>query len=528
MRFLKVFLVKMTLLRTLSVTTVALLLGSGLALGQAPTVTTAQGKAVGKFIRNGTQKAFLGLPYAAPPVGDMRWKAPRQALSWTGVRDATKFGARCEQWHVWDDYIFQDAGPSEDCLFVNVYTPAQAKATSKLPVMVWIHGGGFIAGAGSEPRYSDSPLVDRGVVLVTLNYRLGVFGFLATDDLAKENGGHAGNYGLMDMVAALNWVKANIGAFGGDASNVTLFGESAGSFAVSALTSAPSAQGLFHKVIGESGALFNGAIPVGSLEERGKRDQAWADGTGAKTLAALRALSGDKILDAAKNGKGIGFSPVLDGQFLPQSAPDVYTAGHEAHVPAIIGWNHDERTGTLSKDMTAEKWKAYAAEHYGARANDFLKAFPGDTDEQAIQSADDMTTAQFIGLATWRWAEADVATGKVPVYRYSFDKLSPPERLHPIAKAFHSAELEYVFGTLDVRQGATWKPEDRTLSQEMMDYWTNFAKTGNPNGAGLPTWPRYDADGVILHLDKSISAEPDANRAKYQYLSAAESKSPSR
>jgi para-nitrobenzyl esterase len=504
------------------------LVGSGLAVGQAPTVTTAQGRAAGKLVRNGSQNAFLGLPYAAPPVGDLRWKAPQAALVWRGVRDATKFGARCEQWHVWDDYIFQDAGPSEDCLFVNIYTPAKAKVASQLPVMVWIHGGGFIAGAGSEPRFSDSQLVDRGVVLVTLNYRLGVFGFLATEDLAKENGGRAGNYGLMDMVAALKWVKANIGAFGGDANNVTLFGESAGSFAVSALTAAPSAQGLFHKVIGESGALFNGAIPMGDLEQRGKRDQAWADGTGARTLAELRAVPADKVLDAAKNGKGIGFSPVLDGQFLPQSLADVYAAGRQAHVPAIIGWNHDERTGTLSKDMTAEKWKAYAKEHYGAEANDFLKAFPGGTDEQAIESADDMTTAQFIGLATWRWAEADVATGKVPVYRYSFDKLSPPERLHPIAKAFHSAELEYVFGTLDVRQGAVWKPEDWTLSQQMMDYWTNFAKTGDPNRTGLPAWPRYDAGGAVLHLDKKVAVGPDAKQAKYQFLSSAESTRSSR
>lgn len=230
---------KMNPLRTLLATSVALLLGSGLTFGQAPTVTTTQGKALGKLIRNGTQKAVLGLPYAAPPVGDLRWKAPQPALRWVGVRDATKFGARCEQSHVWDDYIFQDAGPSEDCLFVNVYTPAKAKAGSKLPVMVWIHGGGFIAGAGSEPRYSDSPLVDRGVVLVTLNYRLGVFGFLATDQLALENGGYAGNYGLMDMVAALKWVRANIGPFGGDAKNVTIFGESAGSFAVSTLTVVP-------------------------------------------------------------------------------------------------------------------------------------------------------------------------------------------------------------------------------------------------------------------------------------------------
>jgi para-nitrobenzyl esterase len=519
---------KMSRLCTILAADVALLLSSGGAMAQAPTITTAQGRAAGKLIRNGSQKAFLGLPYAAPPVGELRWKSPQPALSWQGIRDATKFGSRCEQWHVWDDYIFQDAGPSEDCLFVNVYAPFKATPTSKLPVMVWIHGGGFIAGAGSEPRYSDSPLVDKGVVLVTLNYRLGVFGFLATDDLAKENAGHAGNYGLMDMVAALRWVKANIGAFGGDANNVTIFGESAGSFAVSALTAAPSAQGLFHKVIGESGALFNGAIPMGNLAQRGKHDQAWAAATGATTLAELRALPADKILDAAKNSKGAGFSPVIDGQFLPESVPDAYAADRQAHVPALIGWNRDERTGTLSKDMTAEKWKAYATEHYGAGASKFLQAFPGDTDEQAIRSADDLTTAQFIGLATWRWAEADVATGKVPVYRYSFDEPSPPEHLHPIAKAFHSAELEYVFGTLDVRQGATWKPEDRKLSEQMMGYWANFANTGNPNGPGLPNWPRYDTDHAIIHLNAPITVGPDANRSKYQYLSTLETEQPRR
>jgi para-nitrobenzyl esterase len=513
---------KMIRLYTIFAAVIALLLSGCDAIAQAPTVTTAQGKAAGKLIRNGSQKAFLGLPYAAPPVGELRWKAPQPALSWQGVRDATKFGSRCEQWHIWDDYIFQDAGPSEDCLFVNVYAPFKAKPTSKLPVMVWIHGGGFIAGSGSEPRYSDSPLVDKGIVLVTLNYRLGVFGFLATDDLATENGGHAGNYGLMDLVAALRWVKANIGAFGGDANNVTIFGESAGSFAVSALTVAPSAQGLFQKIIGESGALFNGTIPMGNLDQRRKSDQLWATATGATTLAELRSLPADKILDAAKNSKGVGFSPVVDGQFLPQSEPEAYAADRQAHVPAMIGWNHDERTGTLSKDMTAEKWKAYATEHYGAGASSFLQAFPGDTDEQAIRSADDLTTAQFIGLATWRWVEADAATGKIPVYRYSFDQPSPPERLHPIARAFHSAELEYVFGTLDVRHGATWRPEDRKLSEQMMGYWTNFAKTGNPNGPGLPNWPRYDTEHAIIHLKDPITAGPDANRSKYQYLSTAE------
>lgn len=504
---------------------IALLLSANAVQAQiSPTVKVAQGEARGKLTRNGVQKAFLGLPYAAPPVGDLRWKAPQTPAAWSGVRDATQFGARCQQWHVWDDYIFQDAGPSEDCLFLNVYTPAKAKPTGKLPVMVWIHGGGFIAGAGSEPRYSDTLLTDRGVVVVTLNYRLGVFGFLASSDLANENNGHAGNYAFMDMVAALQWVKANISAFGGDANNVTIFGESAGSFAVSALSAAPSAHGLFQKMIGESGALFNGAIPMGTLEQRSKRDQAWADSTGAKSLADLRAMPADKVLDAVKNSKGAGFSPVQDGVFLPESLQDAYAAGHQAHVPAIIGWNHDERTGTLGKDMTVAKWKAYATEHYGARADEFLMAFPGDTDEQATRSADDLTTAQFIALAPWKWAEADVATGKVPVYRYRFDQLSPTERLHPVARAFHSAELEYVFGTLDVRQGATWKPDARTLSTQMMDYWTNFAKTGDPNGPRLPKWPRYDATKAVIHFDTAITAGPDTTRAEFEFLTSAEAR----
>jgi len=223
-----------------------------------PTARTSQGEVAGKWIMGNTQKAFLGVPYAAPPVGELRWRAPKLPAAWKGVRDATKFAARCEQWHIWNDYIFLDSGPTEDCLYLNVYVPASAKVTSKLPVMVWIHGGGFVAGAGSEPRYTNSALVSKGVVLVTINYRLNVFGFLASEDLEKETNGHAGNYGLMDMTAALRWVHANIAGFGGDPENVTIFGESAGSFAVNALTVVPEARGLFQKVIGESGSATLG------------------------------------------------------------------------------------------------------------------------------------------------------------------------------------------------------------------------------------------------------------------------------
>lgn len=492
---------------------------AGFAVSPRPTAKTAQGEVAGKWIMARAQKAFLGLPYAAPPIGDLRWKPPQPPSAWTGVRDATSFASRCEQWHVWNDYFFLDSGPSEDCLYLNVYTPRSATPASRLPVMVWIHGGGFFAGAGSEPRYTDSALVSRGVILVTMNYRLGVFGFLATTDLANEAGGHAGNYGLMDMVAALRWVRANIRAFGGDPGNVTIFGESAGSFAVNALMAAPEARGLFQKAIGESGAFFGSIIPMPSVAERAARDQAWINSLGVKNLDELRKMPADKILEDARNAKRMYFSPVVDGEFLKEPIPETYAAGRQAHVPAIIGWNRDERADTLSKGMTAAKWKAFAVEHYGDQSASFLEVFPAKSDEQAIQSADQYTTAGFIALGAWRWAEAQAETGRSPVYRYRFDRPAPAEVNHPEGiYAFHSDELEYVFGTLDDRHGAVWHPEDRKLSEQIMDYWTNFARSGDPNGKGLPVWPRFDKGREVLHFDSPITTSPDADRPQFEFL----------
>jgi para-nitrobenzyl esterase len=482
-------------------------------------VRTEQGMVHGKTVDDGKVKAFLGLPYAAPPVGDLRWKAPASPVAWKDVRDATQFAHRCEQRPIWADYIFLDSGPSEDCLYLNVYAPADATAASKLPVMFWIHGGGYTAGAASEPRYTNSALVPRGVVLVTINYRLGVFGFLATKDLAAEGDGHAGNYGLMDMVAALRWVKRNIGGFGGDAGNVTIFGESAGSFAVSTLLAVPDARGLFHKAIGESGAAFTDTLGMSPLAERTQRDQEWADSLGAKNLAELKAMAADEVIDAASK-KPVGwFSPVVDGRFVPETISNIYAGGKQVHVPVIIGWNRDERAGTLSKGMTVKKWKAFAAEQFGTRAEEFLAAFPGKTDEQAVQSADAYTTDGFIAEAAWKWAEAESQTGGAPVYRYRFDLAAPPSDVHPEGRyAFHSDELEYVFGTLEVRHGATWRPEDRKLSEQMMEYWTSFARTGDPNGKALPRWPRYDTEKELIHFDSTVTAGTDTVRLQYEFL----------
>ena len=309
---------------------------------------TEQGKVHGKVINDGKVRAFLGMPYAAPPVGDLRWKAPQPPAKWKGVRDATNFAARCEQWPIWADYIFLDAGPSEDCLYLNVYTPPKS-GSGRLPVMVWIHGGGYTAGSGSEPRYTNSGLPLRGVELVTINYRLGVFGFLASEDLAKESGGSAGNYGLMDVVAALRWVRANIAGFGGDPNNVTIFGESAGSFAVSSLMASTDARGLFQKAIGESGAPFGSVLAAAPLASRAQRDQAWVESLGAKSLADLRAMPAGAVIEAAQKKGVAGFTPVIDGRLLTEAVPDTYAAGKQAHVPLLAGWNRDERAALCQK-----------------------------------------------------------------------------------------------------------------------------------------------------------------------------------
>lgn len=485
----------------------------------ALTVQTQMGKVRGKTINEGKVSAWLGLPYAAPPVGELRWKAPSPVAAWKGERDATKYAAHCAQNHVFDDMVFQDDGPSEDCLYLNVYAPSTMSVNSKMPVMFWIHGGGFSGGGSDEPRHNGDFLPLKGVVLVTINYRLGVFGFLATEDLSKEASGPTGNYGLLDMIAALRWVKSNIKQFGGDPDNVTIFGESAGSFAVSTLMASPLAQGLFQKAIGESGGAVAGATLVyDTLAVREVKDAQWVSTLNVKTLAELRALPTQTILDACKK-PGVGFAPDIDGKVLIEPVGKTYAAGKQAHVPLIAGWNADEGNFMAARGMTAAEWKEMAHRNFKDRADEFLALYPGGTDAQALRSAIDFGSDQFIAYGTWAWLEAHRKTGKSPIYRYHFELAATPSKYHPGTFAFHSDDIEYVFGTLDTRPGWVVRPEDRTLSDQIMTYFTNFAKTGDPNGGKLPKWPEYSKEGYpLIHLNSTVTASADSLRPRYEFL----------
>ena len=519
-------------LRTIGGLLVAIVVGT--ATGATAQVKTTAGLVEGTTSADGKVRVFKGIPFAAPPVGDARWKAPAPAAPWTAVKKTVAFGPRCAQGRIFGDMVFRDE-VSEDCLYVNVWTPA-TKAGAKLPVMFWIHGGGFQAGSASEPRQDGEQLARKGVVVVSANHRLGVFGFLAHPELTRESGRNAsGNYGLLDQVAALQWVHDNIAGFGGDAGNVTIFGESAGSFAVSALVVSPLTKGLVHKAIGESGAFFAlsggplGTRKLAAGEEQGAK---FASGLGAADLAALRAKTTDEVLQPAL--KGQWFAPIVDGHVLPQSAAEIYAAGAHNHVPLLAGWNADEVRSSVTLapvKPTVASFTEQTRKRFGPAADSLLKVYAPATDAEAIEVAAALASDTFIGYATWKWIQVHAATTKVPVYRFSFDRkipIAPDTKVNGVVAtsadigARHAGEIEYVFGQLDTVQKVVWQKEDRTLSDQMMQYWSNFARTGNPNGKGLPTWPVYNAatgDGV-LHLDTTIAAKKDAFKARYEALDA--------
>jgi para-nitrobenzyl esterase len=507
------------------ITTLAMVLFGVGSVGAQVQVRTEAGTVAGSRNADGKVVIFKGIAFAAPPVGQLRWKEPQPVAPWKGVRKATEFGARCMQPRIYEDMLFRDSGPSEDCLYLNVWAP-KTKADAKLPVMVWIYGGGFQAGATSEPRQDGEHLAHKGVIVVSMNYRLGIFGFLSHPGLTAESVHHAsGNYGLMDQAAALKWVHENIAAFGGDPNNVTIFGESAGSFAVSALMASPLAKGMIRAAVGESGAFFGKTLSAKPLAESERRDAVFAESLGMKSIGQLRELSAERILEAATSVKDTNrFGPNIDGYFMPASAYAIYAKGEQAHIPLMAGWNRDEGSyqqffGTAP--VSKENYQAKIRQIFGEAAQEALKLFPGGSDEEVKSSAALLNTADFIALGTWKWLEMHLQTGEAAVYRYEFDQAPPASEGHQAEAglAYHSAEIESVFGTLDWKK-ISWRPEDYKLSDQMGSYWTNFAKTGNPNGAGLRIWPMYmrKSGYQLMHLGAAPRAMPDKQREQFVFL----------
>jgi para-nitrobenzyl esterase len=506
-------------------------------------------------------RSFKGIPFAQPPVGDLRWREPQPAKDWTGARNADKFGPTCMQrTSPASDYWFRGDGMSEDCLYLNVWTPAKS-GSEKLPVLVYVFGGGFQNGSGDEPRYDGESMARKGIVAVSLNYRTNIFGFFVHPELTKESPHHAsGNYGLLDQVAALRWVQKNIAAFGGDPKRVTIAGESAGSISVSALMASPLSRDLIAGAICESGAAI-ASLPPRPIAEAEQDGVKFAAAAGADSLAALRAMTPQQLQEAGTKAQGVRFSTAMDGYFLSKTLTDIALAREQAKVPLLAGTNTEEQAArqVLSGgDPTPETLAAAIKKFYGEKADPVLKAYAAATTDDVFEAATHLASARFISYGTWKWTELHMQTSGKPVYRYLYARVRPaylgmpgqPPRAAttPAGRAgdapgrggaaagergaqgpqaprgaAHSAEIQYAMGNLELDKRYAWEPADFDVSKTMQGYFVNFIKTGNPNGPGLPQWPAYkpDTNYQRMRIDAKSQAEPEAHRNRYLALDAA-------
>lgn len=475
----------------------ALLAAATLSAALPEPVSIDAGQISGTATTSDDVRVFKGIPFAAPPTGDLRWKAPQPPAKWEGVRKADAFGPACLPNRAQP----RGPAPSEDCLYINVWTGAKA-ATERRPVFVWTYGGGFTGGSGSEPRYDGEALARKGIVVVTYNYRLGVFGFLAHPDLAKESSHHtSGDYGIMDMQAALKWVQKNIENFGGDPQKVTIAGESAGAIMVSTMVGSPEGKGLFKRAIAQSGAWMGV-----SIARMTTREQAEAAGVklaaamGASSLADLRARPAEELL---KNSRPPAI--VVDGWYVPEDLSATFAKAKENDVDLLVGSNHDEgtffaRPGAVDPDQ----FRSRAKEKYGDLSDEYLKLYPAT-------SGSDAAAAQLAGMRDevgWHmrtWAQLQAKRGRGKAYLYYFTRVPPAAEGRPSRGATHTAELSYMFNNL--LPGAPWTDVDRKLADMMSSYWANFTATGNPNGKGLPEWPAYnEKSGKAMILGDTVSA----------------------
>ncbi len=488
---------------------------------------------------------YFGIPFAKPPIGNLRWKAPQPADNWTGVLQTKKFGPKPVQANVFGDMKSRAEKMSEDCLYLNVWTPVK-EGVKGLPVLVYFFGGGFVAGDGSEPRYDGASMAQKGIVSVTVNYRLNIFGFFAMPELSAEAPYKAsGNYGLLDQNAALKWVQRNIAAFGGDPKKVTIAGESAGSISVSAQMASPLSKNLIAGAIGESGAAIKPTgFPV-SLAEGEKVGLEFMKNAGISSLAELRKLSTDELFDLYEKSNRFRFPTVIDGYFYTKSLQEIFKAGEQAQVPLLVGWNSAELPGIdfmQGLSYTEENYVKRVTEAYPKSANEVMKLYPYANEKEIELSATALASDRFISYSTWKWFDLQCKHSTQPVYRYLFSRVRPllvnkdltsglaggtkkkeenADNMPQPIGAPHASEIEYCMGNLYLVQDYKWEQADYKASETMLNYFANFIVSGNPNGENLPEWPSVkSADPtppvmIINAESKAINATDDA---RYRFL----------
>lgn len=511
-------------------------------------VKTKQGTLEG-FEQDGV-KTFLGIPFAQAPVGELRWKAPQAPLKWEGVREAKTFGNDPMQPDIYGDMSFRGPKRSEDCLYLNVWTTAKT-TKDKLPVLIYFNGGGLMAGSGSEPRYDGAAISREGVIGVTANYREGVFGFLAHPELTAESAyGGSGNYGFLDQVAAIDWVKDNISVFGGDPDRITIVGESAGSFSVSLLMVSPLSKGKIAGAMLSSGAevIPYAAEPQAKAEADGK---AYLKSKGLMSIAEARALDADKLQELLPpNGM---HSVVLDGYFMTETPDSIYEKGEQAKVPLLAGWNSLEGTplqALAGQEPTLENYKKAMSARFGDMTDEIFEAYGLLADADVVsQKGIDLASDLFTGFPTWKACDYHAKTSGQPVFRYKYnhprpevsakmgdkvaalaggvrektteEKAAGKKPVPVINGAVHSADIEYAMGTLPTNRVFDWQPEDYMISEIFSQYYANFVKTGNPNGLGLVEWPVINGQEVapVLQIDVNTVVKADAQMEKrYDFI----------
>jgi para-nitrobenzyl esterase len=503
------------------------------------TVRIESGLLSGDVSTDGIVRSFKGVPYARPPLGGLRWRGPQPPAAWDGVRPAKQFGPRCPQPSRLPTSIqyFGPEAEAEDCLYLNVWTSARAP-DERRPVMVWVHGGAYYIGSAGQPIFEGERLARRGVVVVTVNYRLGRLGFLAHPELSAENDERvSGNYGWLDLIAALRWVQGNIGAFGGDPGCVTIFGQSVGAHTVCAFMASPLTRGLFHRAIGQSGAALSALgetdggsiLPLEAAENAG-RD--FAQTLGAHSIAELRAKSAEEIqlvrseaggtivrvMDPTASGpvKRETAWPVIDGHVLPEAPNVVFARGAQIDVPLLTGSTASE--GALfagAPSLRAFNEQAHA--EYGASAPAFLDLYAASTDAQACAASKAALGERLFVAQNWKWARLHAQAGRSKAFYYRFDRVPPAPELKDIG-AFHTSDIPYVFQTFEAYKQWPWQPWDHQLSETMASYWANFARSGNPNGAGLPAWPSFDVHHeatMTFAGDVAVTSVPNRRRLAF-------------